>query len=80
MHEIKEECMMSQQADLGKKPMYGINMESRLAAAIGKDFHVKRLCPICKIFKETALELGHSLYMEMSPSSKNVRDIVFIFL
>ncbi len=43
-----------------------------LSPVIGKDFHVKRLCPSCKIFNETALALGHPLYMERSPSSKNV--------
>ena len=41
-------------------------------SVIGKDFHVKRLCPVCKILSETALALGHLLYMDMSPSSKNV--------
>ncbi len=41
-------------------------------AVIGKDFRMKRLCPVCKIFNETSLALGHSLYMEMSSSSKNV--------
>ncbi len=41
-------------------------------AVIGKDFHAKRLCLVSKIFSETALAPGHSLYMEMSPSPKNV--------
>ena len=39
---------------------------------IGNDFHGKRLCLVCKISNETALALVHSLYVEMSPSAKNV--------
>ncbi len=46
-------------------------------SVIGKDFHVKRLCPVCKILSETALALGHLLYMDMSPSSKNVMGHIY---
>ncbi len=43
-----------------------------VTAVIGMTFHTKRLCLICEIFNETAFGLGHLLYMEMSPSSKNI--------
>ncbi len=56
---------------LGMESMYTMGCLFILAV-IRKDFQGKRLCPICKILNETAFALGHSLYMKMSPSSKNV--------
>ncbi len=51
---------------------YFLEHTTPFLAVIGKAFHTKRLCLLCKNFNETALAFLHLWYMEMSPSSKNV--------